>query len=119
MGAEEGAERRRAPRIAQTFVVKYHWEEDGQPKWGLSQTKDLSATGLRFVADRLFPVGALLDFEIRVSTMTEPLKVKGKVVWVKPLPLIPTAEHGIEFAELDDATKHTVQRAVEFFHHHS
>lgn len=113
------AERRRTPRIARTFVVKYHWDEEGRPTWGLSQTKDLSATGLRFVAERLFPVGSLLDFEIRVSTITEPLKVKGKVVWLKPLPLVSTAEHGVEFVGLDDVTKQILQQAVEFFHRHS
>ena len=117
MSPDGGTERRRSTRVARTFVVKYHWINEGRSTWGVSQTKDLSACGLRFMADRQFPVGTVLELEIRLSTATQPIRVKGQVMWSKPTLLVPTAEHGVEFTKLDEETTRALTQAVEFFTH--
>lgn len=117
MSPNGGEERRRSPRVARTFVVKYHWTENQLSKWGVSQTKDLSVSGLRFVAEQPFPVGMVVEFEVHVSTAVTPLKLKGRVMWSKPLAFLSMAEHGVEFVDLEETTKRALAQAVEFFVH--
>lgn len=112
---ESYEEHRRSQRIARTFLIKYHWMEAGRTRWGLSQIKDLSATGLRFVAERDFPVGEVIDIEVRVPTAQDPLTLQGKIVWAKPRKLFSTVEYGLEFVGLDEAATRAVAQAVDYF----
>lgn len=115
MAPENYEEHRRAQRIARTFIIKYPWMEGGTSRWGMSQIKDLSAAGLRFVAERDFAVGEVVDIEVRVPTAPDPLKLRGKIVWSKPRPLASTAEYGLEFVGLHEATARSIAEAVDYF----
>ena len=108
-------EHRRSQRIARTFIIRYPWMEGETSRWGMSQIKDLSATGLRFVAERDFTVGEVLDIEVRVPTAPNPLQLKGKIVWSKPRPLASTAEYGLQFVGLNEATARSITEAVDYF----
>lgn len=77
----------------------------------MSPLKDLSRSGARFLCERTFAVGAVLDVKLLLPVANEPVAVMARVVWVRQRPT-GLAEHGIRFALEDSSTGTVIERAV-------
>ncbi len=108
-------ERRGAPRVDKRFMVKYRCPAMGQHDWMLSPIRDLSAKGIRFIGEFGFTVGSVLELQLCLPTVDQPLAVGGTVVWAQPATAKGLTEHGVSFAEQDVDAKQQVERATEFF----
>jgi hypothetical protein len=108
-------ERRKAPRINRRFMVKYRCPALGQTAWMVSPIKDLSATGIRFIAESAYPKDAVLELQLFLPTGTDPMPLSGVVVWAHGGGPYKMGEHGLEFASLTPAQRDALKTATEFF----
>lgn len=68
---------------------------------GKSSAFDVSAAGVRLTIDRKLDIGAQVEIEMYLPGDSQPIRARGKVVWVKKL----KNEYfylGIEFSIIDD-----------------
>lgn len=77
--ANQQFEKRKYPRIPGHFVVSYRVMEK-QEKMEISQTKDLSAGGMRITTDNKFEPGTELILEVRLPVSSELIKLVGTVI---------------------------------------
>jgi type IV pilus assembly protein PilZ len=79
-------------------------------------TKNISRGGTFIATDRPLPVGTEFVFALGVPVMAEPLRLRGKVVWITDVsdasPANP-AGMGIEFQYRDDAERRQKESQVE------
>jgi len=61
-----------------------------------SLAQDLSERGIRVNLDRFIPVRSDLDIQFILPTSSLPIKTKGRVAWIKNIPLSDRFEAGIE-----------------------
>ena len=78
----QGAENRRAPRIAHSFMLRY--QPPGKATWLISPLRDLSSGGARFLSEHLFTVGNVFEIQLVLPTASRPVQLKTRVAWVKP-----------------------------------
>jgi hypothetical protein len=108
-------ERRKAPRIDRRFMVKYRCPSTGQATWMMSPIKNMSATGIRFIAEKSYPQGAVLELQLYLPTSPEPLTLEGVIVWQHGGGPYKMGENGIEFANLTPELREQLKTATEFF----
>jgi type IV pilus assembly protein PilZ len=79
-------------------------------------TKNISRGGTFIATERPLPVGTEFVFALGVPSMTEPLRLRGKVVWITDVadasPANP-AGMGIEFQYRDATERHEKEAQVE------
>ena len=107
-----GEERRRSPRIAKQFIVRYRCPEIGQTQWLASPIKDLSTVGVRFFGEYGYKIGADLEMELSLPIETKPIPVKGRVVWQRRHSQSKMTELGAEFIDLDPPALQVVTQTV-------
>ena len=74
-------ERRKANRIKKTLTVQYACAGNVDLKWGMSQLKDISDTGLSFTTTENFPPGQNMFFRLKLPTRPyEWIELDGSVV---------------------------------------
>ena len=108
------AGQRREPRIARAFMMRYRALSPGSQAWLLSPLRDLSQGGVRFISERAFEVGTLLELKLLLPTASAPLAARGRVAWSKPGPMA-LVELGVTFEGLDPRTQQALQGAVKYF----
>lgn len=108
------SEHRRDPRITRSFMVRYRAKDAQSLSWSLSPLRDLSGSGARFMCEGAFPVGTLLELQLLLPTMKQPVSLKALVAWAKPGPF-DLAEHGVTFDETDPQIQRLIDIAVVFF----
>jgi hypothetical protein len=108
-------ERRETPRIRKGLIVKYRLASAGAGQWRMSPLKDLSATGVRFIAEGGFPLGSALELQLCLPSRAQPLSVAGIVRWAGAVGAGALTEHGVSFSQPDAAAQQQIAQAVEFF----
>jgi len=110
------AENRRTPRIVRSFMVRYRLPTTRQAGWLVSPLRDLSSTGVRFVCEQAFSVGALLEMELLLPTAKQPVPLKAKVVWTKPVQW-GMVELGATFEPVNATVQQMIDDAVAYSLH--
>jgi len=111
-------EKRQSPRIARNFIVKHRLHHDGNSiDWDACFIKNISLKGCYYSSSRPYNVGELLDLQIRLPTLPEPVLLFGKVKRCscevgKPVNLYGIA---VEFTNLDEEQKKCLAETVSFF----
>ena len=92
-------EQRDAPRLKRSFWIWFRPTTSvGVESWQASPLRDLTVRGARFIAERAFPIGALLDIRMRLHGNTHPLQLQARVAWSRPLAgRWGLVEHGVAF----------------------
>ena len=97
-------ERRRFPRIAHPFFIRYRISTVRGLAWRMAPLRDLSAGGARFVAEVVFQIGQGIELQLTLPNAKQPIGLSARVVWSKPakepMQLI---EYGVEFQVVDPA----------------
>jgi len=73
-------ERRKFARLDGTFVVSYTDVSTGQAKTDVTQTRDISAGGIKFTTDRSFAPDTILKLKVRIPGAPDYINVKLKVI---------------------------------------
>ena len=104
---------RRDPRAEKAFMVGYRGAGDSEPPI-LVPLKDLSRSGARFLTDREFLVGRVLELELRVPTAQRPMPLAASVVRVRKGPL-GLYEHAVQFESVTVTSQQLIDEAVKSF----
>ncbi|MCC6215919.1 MAG: TIGR02266 family protein [Polyangiaceae bacterium] len=79
-------------------------------------TKNISRGGTFIGTERPLPEGTEFVFALAVPKLEEPLRLRGKVIWITPPEIASKANPagmGIEFVYADDAERREKESAVE------
>ena len=96
-------EHRMAPRVPHPFMIRYRLLAVGSEDWMVSPLRDLSGGGARFLSERPFAVGSLLETQLRLPASRDPILLRARVTWAKPW-RSKIADIGVTF-EVDDSRK--------------
>lgn len=110
MAAEE--HRQGGARANRRLMMRYRLVETGS--WWASPLQDISRSGARFLSEQAFVAGTMLQFELMLPMLKEPLALKGHVVWQKPATMGLT-ELGVAFDSLEPAAQQALDQAIAFF----
>lgn len=108
-------ERRRYPRLAFNADVDYS-VGDSQDNATLStQSKNLSESGIRIILLEKVDTGKVLDLIFSLPGISEPLKIKGRVVWTEKFTVGDIGQNaaydtGIEFMDISEDSRNTISR---------
>ena len=106
-------ERRGAPRVAQAFIIRYRRSDISGSSWLVSPARDLSSQGARFISEHTFQSGERLDVQLTLPSSQEPVLVKARVKWIKPIQL-GMVELGVAFEAEDATTREVLERAITY-----
>lgn len=107
------ADNRQSPRIARSFMVRYRVPTPGRTGWLVSPLRDLSSSGVRFVCEKAFDVGLILEMELLLPTAKQPVPLRAKVVWTKPVQW-GMVELGATFEPVDATVQQMINDAVAY-----
>lgn len=104
---EYAKERRKFIRLEIPVEVHFIFESDDHVYH--SNTKNISAEGIRFTSIANAPRGSSVKLEIRLLNSPNPIHANGKVIWCKRLSLEDGAPYdvGIEFNTIEEDNKNT------------
>ena len=74
-----GSERRKNPRINTTFIISYRVVQEVKLP-DVSQTKNISSSGLFFSTKRPFEAGTILELQLRLPFVFQVVRLMGKVI---------------------------------------
>ena len=106
-------ERRRYPRVLQPFDAQYHPRGNFMGGWCSMRILNLGAGGMRFTTEELLEEGALLEIQVTLPIILEPLALVARVVWRQTL-ASGVVEHGVEFADLTPQQSEKLDELVRF-----
>jgi len=72
--------RRKFKRINRSYIVSYTPVKNGELKYNVSQTKDLSEGGLSFISDKSFEKGTILKIKLKLPEFLDYVIVQAQVV---------------------------------------
>ena len=108
-------EHRQDPRVSHAFMVRYRCPGVGQEHWLVSPLRDLSRSGARFLSEREFPVGTVLEAQLLLPRSQRPVAVAARVTWQKPAPLH-MVELGVTFdVQADEVVRQAIDLSVAHF----
>lgn len=107
-------ERREFVRIDGTFVVSYCDIKSSDRKYDLSQTKNISLSGILFTTDRQFQPGAILRVGLRLPNSADYLYAKVKVIDSKERIKGVMYDTRAKFIGIRDEDKDAIKRIVEY-----
>jgi c-di-GMP-binding flagellar brake protein YcgR len=107
-------ERRRFPRVRESFTIQYRVASAIASSWCRGPVINLSAGGMRFrCVEEPLEVGAPLSIQVSLPGFREPLILKAVVVWSQ-LQASGVTEVGAEFQDLDVKQQLMIDRLVSF-----
>jgi hypothetical protein len=95
------SEKRRFPRVILSTPCSFKIR--GTPEFGNGLTKDISATGLRFVSDKYLKPST--DVAVEINVLHRAINPIGRIKWSQPLSHSNRYQMGLEFVELDTESK--------------
>ena len=100
-------ERRKFIRLEVPLELKFIVEKDHVRRE--VTTKDISCEGLRFISEHPIKEGVSLELNLNIPVASNPVHMKGKVVWLKRLSTTDSSpsEVGIEFTHIEEDNKNT------------
>lgn len=117
MTDDEAKERelRKHPRISWSFLVKYklHGQEEGT--FDLSTVKNISVGGCYFGSQKAYPVGQLLDLEVKLPGIKDPLLFQGTIRRCDPGQAPGLFFIAVEFTNMGESQKEAFSRVMSFF----
>lgn len=108
-------ERRKHERLKRKFVVAYYVESDPAMTFDISQIKDISLGGMRFVTSCGYPPETILTIELQTPFIRDKILMKAKVLEAKEIIADMIYDTRVIFTELDEEARHYVSRAIEVF----
>jgi Tfp pilus assembly protein PilZ len=114
MGEPAQPDKRQAPRISHSFMVRYRIPTAGKGVWLTSTLRDLSRGGARFRTDRAFAVGSTMDIQLLLPASPQPVALEARVAWAKAAAL-GTIELGVTFNPGDTGIQQVLDAAVTHF----
>src|SRR3989338_7885914 len=79
-----GAGRRRFPRVAHPFLVRYPDRRKHPASWRTAPLRDLSVGGARFLCECRFYAGERITLALVLPAVDKPVPVQARIVWAKP-----------------------------------
>lgn len=104
-------ERRRYPRIAIHDLLKYT-DEDRKIGETVTNSRDISEGGVRFVSNIPFPSGTVLFLKINLYELGKVFDVKVRIAWSTEVNGPNQYYHGGEFFDLQPADKDMLHHLV-------
>ncbi len=109
------SEHRQDPRVPHAFLVRYRCPAVGLERWLVSPLRDLSRSGARFLSEREFSIGTVLETQLLLPVAQRPVAVHARVAWQKPAPMS-MVELGVTFdVQVDDATRQAIDLSIAHF----
>lgn len=111
------AERRRFPRLSLNVEVEYKILEQIEPEFVITETKNLSAGGIRIILLEKVNIGTLLELKFLIPDLNKILSAIGKVVWIEEFIVgdIKTGkayDAGIEFINISKEDREKIKQYV-------
>jgi c-di-GMP-binding flagellar brake protein YcgR len=110
-----GEERRKYERLKRPFIISYQVEADSSASYDVTQIKDISLGGMRFVTCKAYAPETLLSIELRTPFKEERIKLKGHVIESKETALNLIYDTRVKFLELDEDTKGVLSKTINLF----
>ena len=110
-----GQEPRRDPRISHAFIARYRLADAPAGGWLVSPLRNLSGHGARFLCEREFPVGSMLEFQLQLGLAQPPIRLRARVAWIKQAQILKMFELGVSFESADPDAQQGLQAAVSAF----
>ncbi len=108
-----GEERRQFSRADQPFEARGRIYGELTESWHTITTLNISAAGMRFRSDDMLPLGTVLELEVNLPCLREPLVVRGRVVWSRAV-ASGVAENGVEFINVSLGQSEQIDQLVKF-----
>lgn len=108
-------ERRKYERLKKPFVVSYHVFADPASSYDLTQIKDVSIGGMRFVTSQAFPSDTILSLELRAPFKEERLKLKGCVIESKVVAEGLIYDTRVNFVDLGSDAREELSKIINVF----
>ena len=108
-----GQERRQFARVSQPFDAHYRLYGELTESWRTIRTLNISASGMRFRSADLIDEGSVLQIEIMLPCLREPLTLRGRVVWSQTKASGVT-ESGAEFFDVTPEQGEQIDGLVKF-----
>jgi hypothetical protein len=93
--------------------VQYRLAGELAAPWFSAQLMNLSANGLRFRGEEMLAPGTVLEIQMTLSGMREPLVIQCRVVWCQTQ-ASGVMESGAEFRELSPDVQVRIDELVQF-----
>lgn len=106
-------ERRKFYRVPHVFEVRYRLLNELTASWRTVTLVNLSAGGLRFRDSEMLEKEALLDLQLQLPSIREPLHLKGYVVWYQ-LQASGVNEVGVAFVDVTTQEQLQIDNVVQF-----
>lgn len=113
MSTSPEQERRQFPRIESQLLVKFRFLNED--KWQMTPLKDISASGIRFMAERSCDAGAGLELQLLLPTVAAPLRLGGRVNWVRPASIAHLFDYGVEFVDVLPPQREEIGKLVTLY----
>ena len=108
-----GEERRRFPRIPETFTVQYRVSGELAATWAEAVTQNVSAGGIRFRVPEPLGPGTTVALQVKLPGIAQALHVKGQVAWSR-MQASGVVEVGVEFVNLSEREQRMIDQLVGF-----
>ncbi len=113
VGEGERIEKRRYVRLKEQCFIKFKvLPKRFLGKKEVALTKDISAAGILFSANRLIPIGTLLEVEIGIKGLSRSVKAAGRVVRVEEAVANKSYDIGFAFTRINDRDRNMIQDYV-------
>ncbi len=106
-------ERRSFPRVPQPFEARFRLSGELDFSWHAITLVNLSAGGLRFRSHELLDQGALVDVQVQLPGIREPVVMNGRVVW-SSMQASGVAETGVELLNASPELQIQIDSIVQF-----
>jgi len=103
-------------RLRAYHLAKYRISSSGAKEQVpvMANLKDISAGGARLVAEEYLSPSTLLELNINFPIFNEPLICLAKVMWIKQFRRSKRYEVGVQFQDLDGATRKAIDAGIKF-----
>ena len=100
-------EKRKYLRLNNVLEVEYILPNSG--RMYTASTKDISAVGLRFIANEKLEKGATLEIKLKLPNVQNAIHASGRVAWSKKASLENDSpfDVGVEFLKIEEDNKNT------------
>ena len=106
-------DRRKFPRIPESFEVRYRVFGDMAASWSAVRTVNLSAGGVRFRGPETLEPGTPLELQIQLAGFNQMLTLRGHVVWGR-MQTPGAIEYGVQFIDVTMLQQAQIDRLVHF-----
>lgn len=108
-------ERRRFERVKRKFIVAYRSLEQPSAAFDISQIKDISLGGMRFVASRYYPPETILEIDLQTPFITQRLVLRARVLESQQIAADLIYDTRVIFPELDEEARYYLNKITEIF----